>query len=93
MDKMEERIKKLEDNQLAMAREFGKQGVYFYMTLAGMRIASLGEAKYKEYETFMRDSMDKADKQIASAKSVDRVLELSNKFIDECVEYTAEQFK
>ena len=93
MDKIEERIKTLEDNQLKMAREYGKQGVYFYLTLAGMKIAALGEEKYKEYENFMRDSMDQASQKMAGANSVAKVMELSDKFIDDCVKYTSEQFK
>jgi len=93
MDKIEKRIKTLEDNQLKIAREFGKQGVYFYLTLAGMKIASLGEEKYKAYESFMRDSMDQAGQQMAKARSVAKVIELSDKFIDDCIKYTTEQFK
>jgi len=93
MDKVEERIKKLEENQLKMAKEFGKQGVAFYLTLAGMRVASLGAEKYKEYEKYMRDSMDKANKQIGNAKDVDKVLTLADKFTDDCIKYTESQFK
>jgi hypothetical protein len=48
MEKAEERIKKLEENQLRMASEFGKQGVAFFFTLAGIKIASLGEEKYRD---------------------------------------------
>ncbi len=43
MEKVEECIKKLEVNQLRMAKEFGKQGVAFLFTLAGIKIASLGK--------------------------------------------------
>jgi hypothetical protein len=70
MENVEERIKKLEENQLKIAKESSKQGVVFYLTLAGMKIASLGEEKYKAYVNYMRDSIDKANKQIGDAKDV-----------------------
>jgi hypothetical protein len=93
MDKVEERIKKLEENQLKMAREFSKQGVAFFLTLAGMRIASLGEENYKAYEKYMRDNIDKANEQIGNAKDVDKVMALADKFTDDCIKYTESQFK
>lgn len=93
MDKVEERIKKLEENQLKIAKEFSKQGVAFYMTLAGMRVASLGEEKYKAYQEYMRDNIDEANKQIKAARSVDKVMALADKFTDECIKYTEAQFK
>lgn len=93
MEKVEEHIKKLEENQLKMAREYSKQGVAFFMTLAGMRIASLGEEKYRAYEKYMRENMDEADKKIGKAGDVDNVMALAAKFIDDCIKYTAEQFK
>jgi hypothetical protein len=93
MEKIEERIKKLEENQLKMAREYSKQGVAFFMTLAGIRIASLGEEKYREYEKYMRDNMDQTEKQINSAGDVGKVMALAAKFTDDCINYTNEKFK
>jgi len=93
MEKVEERVKKLEENQLNMAKEYSKQGVAFFFTLAGMRIASLGEEKYKSYETYMRDNIDKANKQMGNAKDVDEVMALAAKFTDDCIKYTESQFK
>lgn len=93
MEKVEERIKKLEENQLKIAKEFSKQGVAFYLTMAGMKIASLGKEKYKAYGNYMRDSIDKANKQIGDAKDVDKVMALADKFTDDCIRYTESQFK
>ncbi|HEX79232.1 MAG TPA: hypothetical protein G4O19_03640 [Dehalococcoidia bacterium] len=93
MEKIEERIKKLEENQLKMAREYSKQGVAFFMTLAGMRIASLGEEKYREYEKYMRDNMDQTEKQINSAGDVGKVMALAAKSTDDCINYTNEKFR
>lgn len=93
MEEIEERIKKLEENQLRMAKEFGKQGVAFFFTLAGIKIASLGEEKYRDCEKYMKDNIDKANKQMGDAKDVDKVLTLAAKFTDDCIEYTESQFK
>ena len=91
--KVEERIRKLEENQLMMAREFGKQGVAFFFTLGGMRVASLGQENYQKYEKYMRENIDKANKQIGEAKDVDQIMALSGKFTDDCIKYTESQFK
>jgi hypothetical protein len=91
--RLEERIKQIEENQLRMAREFGKQGVGFFLTLAGMRIAQMGPEKYQEYEKYMTDSLDKSNNEISKAKSVDEAMNLAAKFTDECIEYTQKQLK
>lgn len=91
--KIEERIRKLEEDQLRIAKEFGKQGVAFFFTLGGMRVASLGQEKYQKYEKYMKDNINKANKQIGEAKDVDKVMTLAGKFTDDCIEYTESQFK
>jgi len=88
-----ERIKKLEENQLVIAREFGKQGVAFFFTLGGMRVASLGQEKYQKFQEYMIESINKANKQIGEAGDVDQIIELSGKFTDDCIKYTEAQFK
>ena len=93
MEKVEEHIKKLEENQLKIAREFSKQGVAFFMTLAGMMIASLGEEKYRSFQMYMKENMSEANKQIAAADDVDKVMTLADKFTDDCIEYTESQLK
>jgi hypothetical protein len=91
--KIEERIQQLEENQLRMAREFGKQGVGFFLTLAGMRIAQLGPERYKDYEKYMLDSLNRANDEIGKAKSVDEAMNLASKFTDDCIGYTEKQLK
>ena len=93
MDKVEERIKKLEENQLKMAKEFSKQSVAFFFTFAGIKVGSLGEEKYKSFGKYIKDNINKANKQIDDAKNVDRVMIISAKFTDNCIEYSEAQFK
>ncbi len=42
--------------------------------------------KYRDYEKYMKDNIDKANKQMGDAKDVDKVLTLAAKFTDDCIE-------
>ncbi len=93
MEKVGERVKTLEENQLKMAKEFGKQGVAFFLTLAGIKIAALKEDKYKSFENYMKDKITEANKQIGDAQDVEKVITLASKFTDDCINYTESQLK
>jgi len=93
MEKVGERVKALEENQLKMAKEFGKQGVAFFLTLAGMKVAALKEDKYKSFEKYMKDKIAEANKKIGESKDVDEVITLSGEFTDDCINYTESQLK
>ena len=92
-EEVEERVKALEENQLIMAKEFSKQGVAFFLTLAGMKVAALKEDKYKSFEKYMRYKIAEANKKIGESKDVDEVIMLSGKFTDDCITYTESQLK
>jgi hypothetical protein len=93
MGEVEERVKALEENQLKMAKEFSKQSVAFFLTLAGMKVAALKEEKYKSFEKYMRDKIAEANKQIGESEDVEKVITLAGKFTDDCINYTESQLK
>jgi hypothetical protein len=93
VEKVEDRVKALEENQLLIAKEFSKQGVVFFLTLAGMKVAALKEDKYKSFEKYMKDKIAEASKKIGESKDVDEVIMLSGKFTDDCIAYTESQLK
>ncbi len=88
MDELGERIKALEENQLKMAKEFGKQNVAFFFTLAGIKIAALKEDKYKSFENYMKFKMEEANRYIGSTQNVEEVISLTGKFTDDCIIYS-----
>ena len=92
-EKVGERVKKLEENQLKMAKEFGKQGVAFFLTLAGMKVAALREDKYKSFEKYMKGKITQANKKIGESNDVNEVVMLAGKFTDDCINYTESQLK
>jgi hypothetical protein len=93
MDELGERIEALEENQLKIAKEFGKQNVAFFYTLAGMKVASLKEEKYKAFEGYMKFKTDEAYRYIGSAKDVEEVITLAGEFTHNCITYTESLLK
>jgi hypothetical protein len=83
--KVEERLDKLEAEQLKIAREFGKQCVAFFLTLTGMRVAASNKDKQKYFEGFMRFKIEEAEKCIDGAQDVEEAISLTGKFNDECL--------
>jgi len=93
MDELGERIKALEENQLKMAKEFGKQGVAFFLTLAGMKVAALREDKYKFFGKYMKFKTEEANRYIGGAQDVEEVISLTGKFTDDCIIYSESLLK
>ncbi len=93
MEELGERIEALEENQMKMAKEFGKQNVAFFLTLAGMRVAALKEDKYKSFEGYMKFKMEEANRYIGSAKDVEEIISLTDKYNDDCIIYTESLLK
>ena len=93
MDELGERIEALEENQLKIAKEFGKQNVAFFHTLSGMRIAALKEDKYRFFEGYMKFKMGEASRYIGNAKDVEEVISLTSQFTDDCIAYAESLLK
>jgi hypothetical protein len=85
---VEERLDKLEAEQLRMAREFGKQSVAFFMALNGMMIAALNKDNHKYFASYMKFKIDEAEKYIGNAQSVEEAVSLVDKYNYECSTYT-----
>jgi len=85
---VEERIGRLEEDQLKIAKVFGKQTVSFFFTLAGMRVATLNMDKYKKrFEGYIRFKLEEAGRYIGGAKNVEEVMTLVGDFNSECSTY------
>ena len=93
MNELGEHIKELEENQLKIAKEFGKQNVAFFLTLAGMKVAALKGDRYKTFENYMKFKTEEANRYIGNAQDVEEVISLTGKFNDDCIIYSESLLK
>ena len=92
IEAMWERIKALEENQLKVSKALAAQSILFFYGLEGA-ILKLITGKFEAYKDYMGPRAKKAGHDISNAENVDRVIEVTSEFTEDCLSFTSSLVK
>jgi len=91
IEAMWERIKALEENALKVSKALATQSIF--SIFAQMFAWSAGGGKHKPFLAYMKPKATEASERLNNAQNVDEVIEIIDKFSDDCINFTGALFE